>query len=74
VNELGKVLIYFGAVLLLLGLLLMAGGRLHLPLGRLPGDILYRRRNMTIYFPVATCILLSIVLTLLFYLAGRWRR
>jgi hypothetical protein len=63
-----------GGVLVLLGLVLTLLGRTHLPLGRLPGDILYRGKNTTFYFPLATSILLSVVLSLLLYVIGRFRR
>jgi hypothetical protein len=58
----GKVLVIVGIVIVGIGLLVMAG----LPLGRLPGDISYRRGNTTFYFPLVTSIVLSIILTLLF--------
>jgi hypothetical protein len=73
VTELGKLLIVIGAVALVAGFLLILLGRTHLPLGRLPGDIVYRGKNTTVYFPLATSILLSVVLSLVFYLIGRWR-
>jgi hypothetical protein len=72
--DLGKLLIVFGGVLVAAGLLLTLFGRLHLPLGRLPGDIFYRGKNTTFYFPLATSILLSVLLSLIFYLIGKWRR
>jgi hypothetical protein len=73
-TDLGKLLILMGAALLVAGVLLLFVGRLHLPLGRLPGDILYRGKNTTFYFPLATSILLSILLTLILYVIGKWRR
>jgi hypothetical protein len=73
-TDLAKLLILLGAALILAGLLLLLVGRLHLPLGRLPGDILYRGKNTTFYFPLATSILLSVLLTLVLYVIGRWRR
>jgi len=73
-TDLAKLLILLGAALLLSGILLLVVGRLHLPLGRLPGDILYRGKNTTFYFPLATSILLSLLLTLILYLVGKWRR
>jgi len=73
-TELGKLFIVLGTVLIVAGLLLTLFGRLHLPLGRLPGDIIYRGKNTTFYFPLATSILLSVLLTLVFYVIGRWRR
>lgn len=73
-SELGRVLIVLGGVLILAGILLLVFGRLHLPMGRLPGDIIYRGKNTTFYFPLATSILLSVLLTLVLYIIGRWRR
>lgn len=63
-----------GAVILVVGLVLIALGRFNLPLGRLPGDIIYRGKNTTVYFPLATSILLSVVLSLVVYLLNRFRR
>ena len=57
-----------GRLLVVVGLLLVAGGALLMvgvPLGRLPGDLVFRRGNTTLYLPLATCVLASIVLTLL---------
>ncbi len=73
-SDLGKLLMVLGAVLLAAGVLLTFAGRLNLPLGRLPGDIVYRGKNTVFYFPLATSLLVSIVLSLIFYLIGRFRR
>jgi hypothetical protein len=73
-GDLGKLLISVGALLILAGVVLVLLGRAHLPLGKLPGDIIYRGKNTTFYFPLATSILLSVVLSLLLYIVGRWRR
>jgi hypothetical protein len=73
-TDLAKLLIFLGAGLVLAGILLLIVGRLHLPLGRLPGDILYHGKNTTFYFPLATSILLSVLLTLILYVIGKWRR
>lgn len=73
-TEFGRVLILVGAVLVVAGVVLVGLGRMNLPLGRLPGDIVYRGKNSTIYFPLATSILVSVVLTILLYVVGRWRR
>jgi len=66
-NELGKLLVVLGLVMVALGLVLWSGvGRGWL--GRLPGDIHYAKGNFSFYFPVLTCILISIVLSLLLWL------
>ena len=72
--SLGKAIIVVGAVLIAVGLLLVLLGRTGLPIGRLPGDIMYRRRNFAFYFPLTTSILLSIVLSLVFYFLSRMHR
>ncbi|HEY0592289.1 MAG TPA: DUF2905 family protein [Thermoanaerobaculia bacterium] len=68
-NELGRLLLILGAVLLAAGLIFLAAGRLGL--GRLPGDFVLRRGNVSCYFPLATSILLSLLLTLAFWILGR---
>jgi hypothetical protein len=73
-NNLGRLLIGVGLVLLVAGGLLLLLGRTGLPLGKLPGDISYRGRNLSVYFPLGTSILLSVVLSLIFYLLSRFRR
>ncbi len=72
-TDFGKLLIVFGAILMVAGLVLLLLGRTHLPIGRLPGDIIYRGKNTTFYFPLATSILLSVILSLIFYVLGKWR-
>jgi hypothetical protein len=72
--DLGKVLVFFGGVLLVVGLIMVLLGRTSLPIGRLPGDIIYRGKNTTFYFPLTTSILLSVVLSAVLYLIGRLRR
>jgi hypothetical protein len=72
-TEIGKALIVLGVVIAAAGLVFILLGRTNLPLGRLPGDILYRGKHTTFYFPLATSILLSVVLSLVFYLIGRFR-
>jgi hypothetical protein len=73
-SELGKMLLGFGLVLVILGAILLVAGNLSgkAPwLGRLPGDIYVERDNWKFYFPLGTCILISIVLTLIVSLFGR---
>jgi len=67
---LGRSLVIMGALLILVGVVLWVGPRLG-PLGRLPGDIVYQRGTFTFYFPLVTCLLLSVVLTFLLNLLLR---
>lgn len=72
-SELGELLMVLGGILLLLGLLFVGLGRTHLPLGHLPGDIYYHGKNVTFYFPLTTCLLLSVVVSAIFYLIKHFR-
>ncbi len=67
----GRTLILIGAVILFLGILLTIGERLPIRFGRLPGDFTWRGRNTTVYFPLATSLLLSLLLTLLMWILNR---
>ena len=70
-TELGKMLLFFGLALATIGLLLVLVGRSNLPIGHLPGDIVYRGKHTRFYFPLATSILLSVVLSLVLYLVAK---
>jgi len=74
VLNLGKAIIVLGAILIAVGLLIVLLGRTGLPIGRLPGDIMYRRRNFAFYCPLTTSILLRIVLSLVLYFLSRMHR
>jgi len=73
-TDFGKLLIGLGVVLVVAGLLVMVAGRANLPLGRLPGDIVYRGKNTTFYFPLATSVVVSVVLSIVLYVVGRLRK
>jgi hypothetical protein len=66
-GPLGKMLILLGVFIILIGFLLLVGEKIPW-IGRLPGDIIIRKKNFTFYFPIVTSILISIILTLLFTL------
>lgn len=68
--DLGRLLIFLGLLLALIGGVMLFAGKIP-GLGRLPGDILIQRRNVTLYFPIATSLLISIVLSLIFWLLSR---
>ncbi len=72
-GDLGRMLVFFGGLLLVVGLVLIFAGKLNLPLGRLPGDIVYRGKHTSFYFPLMTCILLSVILSLVLYFVNRMR-
>jgi hypothetical protein len=67
-NDIGKILIVIGLGIAGLGALIWLGGKAGLPLGRLPGDIRIERENFKFYFPLTTCLLISLVLTLVMWL------
>ena len=69
--NLGRILIFAGLVLVALGGLFLLANRFNLPLGRLPGDIAWRGKNTTIYFPWVTCLLISLLVTLLMWIFNR---
>ena len=70
----GKLLIGVGGLLIVIGLCVLLANRIGIPLGRLPGDIKYRGRNTTFFFPITTCIVLSIVLSLVMWIVNRFLR
>ena len=67
-------LVMLGVALVVIGGIVMLLGRTGLPLGRLPGDLLYRGKNTTFYFPLASSILISVVLSIILFLIGRMKR
>ncbi len=73
-RELGRLLLMLGGLLLVVGGFFYFGGKLPFRLGRLPGDIVYKGDHTTFYFPIVTCIVLSVGLSLLFWLLSRFRR
>lgn len=73
-RELGRALLILGAVSVIVGGLLYFGTRLPFRLGRLPGDIVHRGEHTTFYFPIVTCLVISVVLSFLFWLFSNFRR
>ncbi len=73
-SELGRILIGFGLLLVLVGAAILLIGRIGLPLGRLPGDFAFRGKNISFYFPLASSILISLLLTLIFSILARFKR
>ncbi len=72
--EMGRLLVILGVALVVIGGIVMLLGLTGLPLGRLPGDIVYRGKNTTFYFPLASSILISVVLSIVLFLIGRLKR
>jgi hypothetical protein len=67
----GRILITIGLIVLILGVVVSLGEKLPLRLGRLPGDIVIRGKNSVFYFPLVTCLLLSVALSFIMWLVGR---
>lgn len=72
--EMGKALLAVGLAIAALGAALLVAARIGLPLGRMPGDIAYKGKHVSVFFPLGTCILISVVLSLLLYLLSRFHR
>lgn len=68
---LGRLLIGLGLLLVAAGAVVLLLGKMGLPLGRLPGDVTWRGKHTTVYFPIVTCIVLSVVLSLVFWALGK---
>jgi len=73
-SDLGRILIFFGLLLVVAGLVVVALGRFNLPIGRLPGDFSWRGRGWTVSFPLASSIVLSVILSLILWLINHFRR
>ena len=72
-GDLGRMLVFLGGLLLVFGVVLILAGKMNLPIGRLPGDIVYHGKHTTFYFPLVTSILLSVLLSLVLYFVNRMR-
>ena len=72
--DLGRIFIFLGLLLVVVGVVILALDRLHLPLGHLPGDFNWRGKGWSVSFPLATSVIISVVLTLLLWAIGRLRR
>jgi hypothetical protein len=72
-RELGKMLLVIGAILVAIGALLVSGVKMPFRLGHLPGDIAYQGRHGSFYFPIVTCIIVSVALTLIFWIINLFR-
>jgi predicted membrane protein len=73
-TDIGKSLIFIGVVIIIIGTILLFSDKLPFNLGRLPGDISYKKENFSFYFPITTSILISIVLSILFYIFSKFFR
>ena len=73
-GDVGRMLVFLGGVLLAIGAVLILAGKMNLPIGRLPGDIVVRGKHSGFYFPLMTSIVLSVILTLVLFVVNRMRR
>ena len=72
--EIGKSMIFIGLIIVVIGIVVTFSDKLPFALGKLPGDIIYKKENATFYFPITTSIIISIVLSLFFTLFGKFFR
>lgn len=73
-SDLGRILIFLGLLLVVAGLVILGLNHLNIPLGRLPGDFNWRGRGWSVSFPLVTCLLLSVLLSLLLWVVNYLRR
>ena len=73
-SDLGRILIFLGLLLVVAGLIVLGLNRLNIPLGRLPGDFNWRGRGWSVSFPIVTCLLLSVLLSLVLWVINHLRR
>jgi len=73
-SSLARLLVEIGLILIVAGGVIFLLGRVGISLGSMPGDLTWRRKNVTVFFPLGTSILISVLLTLLFWLFSRFRR
>jgi hypothetical protein len=73
-GDLGRALLILGGILIVAGLVVLLLGRVNLPIGRLPGDIVVRGRHTTLYFPIITSLLLSVILSAVLWAISHFRR
>ena len=72
-NQLGKALIGMGLLLAAIGVVLVLAGKLNIPFGKLPGDITYPKKNLTVFAPFGTMLVVSLVLSIIFNIFSRWK-
>ena len=72
-QQVGKMLLGAGLLIAFLGFVLLLAGRFNLPLGNLPGDITYQKKNLTVFAPFGTMLLISVVITIILNLFSRWK-
>ena len=72
-QQIGKMLIFAGLLTAAAGFVLLLSGRFNLPFGNLPGDITYQKKNLTVFAPFGTMLLISLILTIIFNIFSRWK-
>jgi len=72
-SEMGRIVLIVGLLMVAVGAALIVAGRIGIPLGRLPGDFAYRGKHVSVFLPLGTSLLLSILLSLVLYLLSRFR-
>ncbi|MCC8185772.1 DUF2905 domain-containing protein [Cloacibacillus porcorum] len=72
-SQLGKMLVVAGLLLAAVGAVLIIAGKLNIPLGKLPGDITYQKKNLTVFAPFGTMLVVSLILTLILNIFSRWK-
>lgn len=72
-QQIGKMLIAAGLIITFAGFVLILAGRFNLPFGNLPGDITYQKKNLTVFAPLGTMLLISVIITIIINILSRWK-
>ena len=72
-DHVGKILVMFGIILVTIGGLMILFGKFNIPIGRLPGDIIIRKKNVVVYFPLLTSLIVSVLITLILFVISKFK-
>lgn len=72
-QQIGKSLIFLGAVIMVIGFVIVLAGKFNIPFGNLPGDITYQKKNFTVFAPIGSMLVISIVISVILNIISRWK-
>jgi len=72
-DQVGRILVMFGIILITIGGLMILFGKFNIPIGRLPGDIIIKKKNVVVYFPLLTSLIVSVLITLILFIISKFK-